>query len=302
MGNCFYLESPQGLEDFCRLANKNNRPFKVSLYEKKLNLETIEEWRGLNAARMEEGVIGPSHLQQGIKYLTITERNGVSGVRIVQKPFLYPSERLVTEFPHLTGPMTGNLSNCYDPIGKFFLFHLRGRSVTAPFGIQAASAGMGVYGQHPGVTAALELGQEAGLENAIQFAYGRAIQVLPFQKPAGTAGIVLQPLFSFGFIDDLSRFANDLADFDYMANIAAKTTERKGPLLNSIDEIAEFESNIKRALTQDNRKPEAANFTIQLEKVEKIVGELKDKKRFYGPIAQSHISFHRALRNSGYLA
>lgn len=154
---------------------------------------------------------------------------------------------------------------------------MRGINIANPFGFQAAAAGMGVYGQHPSVTASLELHQESGLENSTQFPRnGLAIDVLPFMK----AGKIPQPLFSFGFLDGLSGF----------------------PICRSLDDIAEFEERIKQGLQEKTlQQKEGYHFAIPLDSVEKITGEINDAGRFYGPIFESSINFVRALRNNKYL-
>ena len=151
---------------------------------------------------------------------------------------------------------------------------MRGANISAPFGFQAAAAGMGVYGQHPSITAALELYQEAGLGNFEQFPRnGLAIDCLPFMKEEK----IPQPLFSFGFFNDLSSF----------------------PVCNSLDDIAEFEAKVKQRLQDKTlQQREAYHFTLPYPEVERIAGELNDKKRFYGPIYQSTMNFMKALKDS----
>ena len=85
-----------------------------------------------------------------------------------------------------------------------------------------------------------------------------------------------QLLFSFGFANELSRF----------------------PFCRNLDEIAEFKAKIEKALNERKESREAYHFTISYESVEKVVGELYDKKRFYGPIYESTINFIKALKDS----
>ena len=226
-----------------------------------------------NTEMIQKGKIGKgSHLQQGI--LTINYDDKVNYVNVSEVPRLYPSPKILEENSELTGPTTGTLSNCYDPASKRLLFHMRGTNIANPFGFQAAAAGMGVYGQHPSVTASLELYQEAGLENFMQFPInGLAIDILPFMK----AGKIPQPLFSFGFLDDLSEY----------------------PVCRSSDDISEFEARTKKGLQEKTlQQKEGYHFTIPYSEVEKIAGEINDSKRFYGPIYESTINFLRTLRNS----
>ncbi len=264
------IRTEQDMIEFCNITNPY-APFDIHLMVHPSS--NLKEMKKINQEMIRQKVIGEgSHLQQGIDGVSY-----ISRVLLCEIPYIYPSGRLLAEHPELTGPMTGTLSNCYDPQSQRFLFHMRGTNISAPFGFQAAAAGMGVYGQHPSVTAALELCQEAGLEHFEQFPRdGLAINCLPFMK----AGKIPQPLFSFGFLDDLSRF----------------------PVCNSLDDIAGFEARIKKGL-QDRtlEQKEAYHFTLPKFKVETIVGELNDGKRFYGPIYESTMNFMRALKDEGIL-
>jgi hypothetical protein len=279
------ISNEEEMVEFCEEANKLGKPFNVHVQWK----VDPSEFQTLNQLMIDEGLIREgSHLQQGISqyffraYSPLVQ--DISGfdyedhidVILQETPYLYPSTKLLKQNRKLTGPMTGNLSNCYDPVNKLFLFHMRGSDVSAPFDFQAAAAGMGVYGQNPGLTAALELKEEADLENFSQFAGGKAINVLPFMK-VGEKGVP-QPLFSFGFTSDLSHF----------------------PKLDSLDAIAEFKATTKQRLASgeiDQR--EAYHFTIPLAEAETLVGELNDQNKFCGPIAESHTIFHSALHDSG---
>ena len=210
-----------------------------------------------------------SHLQQGISKLDYND----AGVVIYETPFLFPnpkvSDRL--ELKDYFGPITGVLVNCYDPNTKNLLFHIRGKDVDSPFGFQAAAAGMGRFRENPWITAKKELEEEAGILYPSLLFQGKAIDALPFMK-----GSVPQPLFSFGFSNDLSGF----------------------PVCNNLEDIAKFEDIKKIELKETKKKPEAYHFTIPYNKVEKISGELNDKKRFFGPIYDSTINFIKALKDS----
>jgi len=233
------------------------------------NPEEISVWEAKNQEMIQRGIIGAgSHLQQGIDWIT----SDSSGVRIREVPFLYPSGKLLSGYPHLTGPMTGNLSNCYDPLRKLILFHMRGTNIAAPFGFQAAAAGMGRFREHPAETAKKELVEEAGLKYAAYLFSGRAVDCLPFMK----GGKIPQPLFSFGFENCLEQF----------------------PVCRSLDDVAQFEAAIKKQLTEKTiEQREGYHFTLPLKAVETIAGQLNDSKRFYGPIYESTINFLRALRD-----
>jgi len=134
---------------------------------------------------------------------------------------------------------------------------------------------MGIFREHPATTAKRELAEEAGILYPEPLFEDMAVDCLSFMK-----GKLPQPLFSFGFANDLSRF----------------------PAYNHLDDITKHESNIKQQL-RNGKKPskEAYHFTIPYSEVEKIAGELSDAKRFYGPIYDSTINFVRALRDSGKL-
>lgn len=259
------IKTEQDMIEFCKGVGKS---FDINVISR-LSPDEEQTWDAKNIEMISNGKIGKgSHLQQGI-----LETEFFSGSTIVETPYLYPSPKLLAENPELTGPSTGVLVNCYDPTTKRFLYHMRGVDISAPFGFQAAAAGMGVYGQHPAVTAALELYQEAGLEKFRHFQGLRAIDALPFMK----GGKIPQPLFSFGFFDNLSRF----------------------PVCKNLDDIAKFETNVKEGLkTGTLTKREGYHFTIPSEHVEKVAGELNDKKRFYGPIYESTINFVKALKDS----
>jgi len=269
-----YIE--QDMNDFCERVKSKGFPFALVLEDEYPGISKCYE--DLNAHFIDIGILGDgSHLQQRIKEVHFGQMQDSPAVFFENYPCLYPSPKILSEHPTTTGPMTGNLSNCYDPNNKFFLFHMRGRDISAPFGFQAAAAGMGQYGEHPGITAKKELSEEAGIDNPKTLFNGYATDVLPFMK----AGKIPQPLFSFGFLSvDLTRFSN----------------------CRSIDEIAEFETATKQKLESGElEKKEGYHFTIPLKSVETIVGELHDQKRFYGPIAESHTNFHSALKDYEYL-
>ncbi len=110
----------------------------------------------LNETMIQGGVIAKgSHLQQGIEGYNLSGTTNPT-LTIFEIPCLYPSSKLIEVCSGLTSPMTGNLSNCYDPKSRRFLFHMRGTSITAPFCFQAAAAGMGRFREHPYVTAKKE--------------------------------------------------------------------------------------------------------------------------------------------------
>jgi len=266
------IQTEQDMDDFCEIA-KGQGPFGIRTIAVPCNeLACLRK----NREMIQEGKIGEgSHLQQGIYELNY--RFPDNQVNILETPRLYPSAKVLAEHPKLTGSITGVLVNCYDPESKRFLFHMRGKDIANPFGFQAAAAGMGVYGQHPSVTAALELQQEAGPKDFMQFPRnGLAIDILPFVK----AGKIPQPLFSFGFLDDLSRF----------------------PVCKSLDNITEFEARTKERLGDGTIQPrEAYHFAVPYEQVGGIVGGLDASNRFYGPVYDSTMNFVRALKDYHYL-
>lgn len=273
------IKTQQDMAEFCEevMKNKilNNNLFLKVFNKEDFTTQQVQEIEELNKEAINKGLIGKgSHLQQGIREIRVS--NIESKIVIVETPYLYPSAKLLEQHPELTGAMTGNLSNCYDHSTKNFLFHMRGKDISAPFGFQAAAAGMGYFREHPGITARRELAEEAGILYAKSLLFGNPIDVLSFMKKAGEKAIP-QPLFSFGFANDLSRF----------------------PTFNSLDEITEFEADIKKQLADKTiEQKEAYHFTLPYSSVEKIAGELNDKKRFYGPIYESTINFIRALKDS----
>lgn len=268
-----YIE--QDMNDFCERVKSKGFPFALVLQDEYPGITNYYEQ--MNAHFIDIGILGDgSHLQQRIKEVNFGQMQDSPVVFFENYPCLYPSPGILEKHPMTTGPMTGNLSNCYDPENKFFLFHMRGRDISAPFTFQAAAAGMGLYGEHPGITAKKELSEEAGIDDSETLFNGYATDVLPFMK----AGKIPQPLFSFGFSSDLSWF----------------------PKLDSLDAITEFESTTKQKLESGElEKKEGYHFTIPLKEAEAIVEELHDQRRFYGPIAESHTNFHRALKDTGYL-
>jgi hypothetical protein len=257
-------------QDMLNLCKEVTGPFFITIM-KETNVPCELTMVQKNKEMISKGKIGQgSHLQQGIGSFEFSPEE--SHLYFRETPYLYPSGKILAENPELTGPMTGVLVNCYDPETKRFLFHMRGTNIANPFGFQAAAAGMGIYGQHPSITAALELYQEAGLEKFRQFPRcGTAIDVLPFMK----AGKIPQPLFSFGFLDDLSDF----------------------PVCRTLDDIAEFESKTKKGL-QEKTIPqrEAYHFTVPYENVGRVAGILELEKKFYGPIHDSLSNFIDLLR------
>ncbi|MDO8528365.1 MAG: hypothetical protein Q7S06_00545 [Nanoarchaeota archaeon] len=265
------IQTEQDMLEFCGTVKDN---FSITICPNMPPLST-QLWYEINKEMISTGAVGKgSHLQQGIFEI---DRATTGNVVLYEVPKLYPSAKVLAEYPDFVGPITGVLVNCYDPKTKSFLFHMRGKDVSTPFAFQAAAAGMGIYGQHPSVTAALELQQETGLENFRQFpGNGIALGIFPFMK----AGKIPQPLFSFGFFDDLSRFH----------------VER------SLEEVIEFESEVKKDIqNQRIHGVEAHHFAIPHRYVERVVGELDELNRFYGPIYDSTTNFVRTLKDNHYL-
>jgi len=261
------------MKGFCSQANKFANPFlEIEVFDK-LTSHQSNEAKEINEELIQEGRIGKgSHLQQGVKRIEAYK----GGLKIEESPLIYPSQDILDKHPHFTGPMTGNLSNCYDPQTKRFLFHMRGKDISAPFGFQAGAAGMGKFREHPQVTAKKELAEEAGLQYPETLFEGYAVDVLPFMK----SGKIPQPLFSFGFANDLSGFYQ----------------------CHSLDGVAKFEDRTKQRLKEGELKPqEAYHFTLPYKKIEPITGELDQQGRFYGPIYDSTMNFIRALRKTGEL-
>jgi hypothetical protein len=263
------IGTEQDMKDFCEGLKISNPTIELTLSDnckhKQVSAMLRENERLMKEGKLSQG----SHLQQGIMDLF---HDSFGAVEIYETPLLYPSKAVLDKYPELTGTMTGNLSNCYDPESKLFLFHMRGSDISAPFGFQAAAAGMSRFREHPGITARKELQEEAGILYPQILFDGNAIDCLPFMK----AGKIPQLLFSFGFAADLSGF----------------------PKCDSLEAIAEFEGKIKEELKNNpiNSK-EGYHFTLPVEKVVKIAGDLNDNGKFYGPIYDSTTNFMKSLIN-----
>jgi len=266
------ITTEEGMNSLCEIVNSLQKPFDI-LIRDSVSRESVRKWEYQNNQAIANGLISErSHLQQGITDF-YTDRNKKE-LRFKETPFLYPSPQIL-KITHLIGPITGNLSNCYDPTSQDFLFQMRGRSISEPFKFQAAAAGMGKFREHPLVTATRELQEEAGIFDAECLFLHRAIDCLPFMK----SGKVPQPLFSYGFAADLLHF----------------------PRLDSLDAIAEFEAKTKQQIEKSGEQKESYHFKISRSKVEQITGQLDEQQRFYGPVYQSTIDFIRELKNFGEL-
>ena len=265
------ITTEQDMIELCERVNSSNT-FSLELYDN-LTRTAINEWNHTNKNLISRGLIGGnSHLQQGINRVVFPYQ-GESRLIIEETPFLYPSPKLLEQEPSLTGPMTGNLSNCYGLQSNTFLFHMQGKDIATPFGFQAAAAGMGRFREHPLVTATKELYEEAGIKDAECLFYNHPTDALPFMK----TGKIPQILFSFGFAADLSTF----------------------PKLDSLDQIAEFEATTKQKIqSRELEQREGYHFTIPYSQVEQVTGELHDQGKFYGPIHESTMNFVKALKDS----
>jgi len=278
------IETEEDMGEFC-IGVKG--PFSIAVKSPEDPLERIR-WEKQNAEqKLENRLSLSSHLQQGIA--DINHGNGV--VIVTETPLLYPSSKFFEYgLGHLTGATTGVLLNAYDPDNKTFLFHLRGRDISAPFGFQATAAGMSVYGEHPFVTAVnRELGEEEGSSSLVSVCGRKAIDILPFMKFAGQESVP-QPLFSFGF------FYN-----------SGKRPAISYPFLSNLDQVTEYEQHIKEGLSNGTiRKQEAYHFNVPSKAVDTLVEGIFDRDRtqtgknggFYGPITQSHDNFVKYLKDS----
>ena len=65
-----------------------------------------------------------------------------------------------------------------------------------------------------------------------------------------------------------------------------------------LDDVREFEAQIKKALAKTNKKAEAYHFTVPYELTEKIAGEINEEGKFFGPIHTSTLNFMRTLKDS----
>ncbi len=117
-----------------------------------------------------------------------------------------------------------------------------------------------------------ELAEEAGIEYPYSPFGNRAIDILPFMK----SGTIPQLLFSFGFLNDLSRF----------------------PVGHTLEDIAEFEAQVRGRLNDRTlQQREAYHFTVPLASAEKVTWELRGSERLYGPVYESTMNFFKALKD-----
>jgi len=250
------IQTEQDMNKFCARANKLGT-FTLGLIRDN-DPDILRTMVQGNQELISQRIIDlGSHLQQGIEGIIFGEEG--EPILVSETPYIYPSKKLLETHPELTGPMTGNLSNGYDPFSRRFLFQTRGTDIAQPFSFQAAAAGMGRFKEHPDITAYKEVQEEAGIEHPGRIFEGYAHRVSPFMK----AGQIPQPLFSYGFEADLSQF----------------------PVCNSLEDIEDFEALTKGALADRALEPrEAYHFTVPYEQVERVANELHDAGKFYGPI------------------
>lgn len=262
------IKTLEEMNSFCEIQS-NKSPFKIELRDI-YSGQDIKEIENIQDELIKEGIIPKkpiSHLQQGIIFAINLEE----GLFLEEIPLLFPNPNILNrpELKNYFGAMTGVLVNCYDPKNKTLLLQMRGKNIDSPFGFQVAAAGMGVFRENPYFTARRELAEEQRILYPSPLFGGLCIGCFPFMK-----GQFPQPLFSFGFTNDLSNFPN----------------------CNSLEDITEFEQRIKGNLRTTGEKPkEAYGFTIPLEKAEEIAVKINEQKRFFGPIYGSTKDFLKKL-------
>ena len=175
--------------------------------------------------------------------------------------------------------MTGVLVNAYDPKVDVFLFHMRGKDISTPFGFQAAVAGFGDFGVHPYDVAKNELKTESGVSTS-NSTLEKTLIVLPFMK-----GAYPQPLFVYGF------------DFD------SENSKRDLPILSDYNEVIHFEAKTKANIKSGAKLQEAYSFLVPSNKVNSFVEAIYQRDTlqkgknggFFGPIKESHERFYEVL-------
>ena len=249
---------------FCELANsiKSIHGIDVHYIDDFLEAE-VEEMEAFNLELIQEGMLGKtSHLMQGISRIDLGIENDTSFVSIAKTPFLYPAPQILEHHLELTGPMTGNLQCCIDFDNDGFLYHMRGKKISEPYGFQAASAGMQDFNTTLYEGSLKELSEEAGIVTVKPLFGQRAVSFRPFMK----GGQIPQPLTTYAFEADLSGFEK----------------------YNSIKEVEDFEARTKKALEDgDIQNQEAFPFAVPISFAEPFAEYIADSKRQYGPICQS---------------
>ena len=253
----------ESMEEFCSIVNGRKNPnIEVKTFHN-LTTRKIYNWERFNQEAINEQYISyNSELMQGIG--TVHYVRGQNRLVIIERPYLYPSKRVLETMPKMTGAMTGTLQNVIDPKNQLFLYHMRGSDISAPFKYQAASAGMQRFGETLYAGSRRELSEEAGIKYPISSFNGDPILVIPFMK-GGEKGVP-QPLFTF-------VFENDLSIFD---------------LKTSLDEISNFEKTIKKQIKDGTLElKEAYHFAVPLAFAETFAEHIRDTNTQYGPIHTS---------------
>jgi len=252
----------QSMNEFCDLVNSSKTIAGIQIsYIDDFTVAEVSAMEACNAELIQEGLLGKgSHLMQGITRLEYDDET--KKVSIGKRPYLYPSQKVLEEYPGLTGPMTGNLQCCVDFENDSFLYHMRGDGISRPFGFQAASAGMQDFYTTLYEESVKELSEEAGIFTARPLFRENAVSILPFMKGKQ----IPQPLFTYVFEADLSDF----------------------PKYNSVEEVEEFEARTKKALEDgDLQNQEGFQFAVPIGFAYDFAKHIEATGRQYGPIRQS---------------
>ncbi len=208
----------------------------------KTNNEEFGYFYEMNQRMIHEGKLSEgSEIQQGLEGMEISD----GGIILHERPFLYPSKKILSEHRDLTGPITGVLGTCYDSNSGRILMQVRGRDVSFPYMFHTSCAGMGRFRENPEETVKKELKEEVGIDF---FSLSEKFKMYLFDKG------VPQILFSFYFDSDLSGF--ELIE-DY-----------KGIL------------NFREVVKGEGEVWEARPFAVQIKNLRRILNEMGD---FLGP-------------------
>jgi hypothetical protein len=272
------IQTEQDMKQFCYEVNSSGHPFYVNKIRTLPHTEVQSRMEGILKSEPAEKVTKfqskgreKELYIQGIKDISY---DGIN-VTVDEIPVIYPSGRA----KDLECPMTGILVNCYTPVKNLFLLHMRGKDISTPFGFQGAAAGFIDFGDTAFQTALEEVAVESQV--SVQDPNnGKALAILPFMKSRYP-----QPLFLYGF------------------EIYSKQDSEKLPILNSMEDISDFERSVKAEISKTNKTKEAYPFFVPENCIETIIQTIyaRDPSQqgknggFFGPIRESLHIFMKSL-------
>jgi len=279
------IQTEQDMIDFCDRVNKKKESFYIDIIRRTPPDEIKSRLAEILLAESPEKVNNYSNgnklkelFIQGISsinYHSLTKE--LSIVTIDEIPVIYPSGRA----SYLEGPMTGVLVNSFCSEG--YVFQMRGKNVSEPFGFQATAAGFVNFGENPRETFKDELKTETAKTEvfAIEPLSDKPLAVLPFMK-----GKYPQLLFLYG-----GRMY-----FSAPQNL---------PVLTSIKGIDKFEKKIKEDIFKGKKIQESYPFILPSNRVNNLVEEIYQRDHsqsgknggFFGPIRESHYILKDLLKN-----